>query len=244
MTNADYNDGNSTAYYYDKLGSRTSVINGGTVDYNSNSLNQYTSVGGTDYEYDKNGNLTYGGSLFDFQKYSYDCENRLYKVKRGRFIKVEYSYDFAGRRVKKTTYYLGDPNVITKYCYDGDQVIAEYEDDVLVRKFVYGPGIDEPIMMIDVSQSKTYYYHYDGLGSVIALSDSSANIVEEYSYDVFGAATIRDTLHEIRAFTAIPICSPAAGMMMRLGYTITDSDTTIPKSADSCRQIRLDTMIR
>ncbi len=35
-----------------------------------------------------------------------------------------------------------------------------------------------------------YYYHFDGLGSVVALSDSSGSIVETYSYDVFGTPTI------------------------------------------------------
>ncbi len=41
--------------------------------------------------------------------------------------------------------------------------------------------------MIDVIDSnKMYYYHFDGLGSVIALSDVNNVIVERYSYDVFG----------------------------------------------------------
>jgi len=39
--------------------------------------------------------------------------------------------------------------------------------------------------MITVADSNTYY-HFDGLGSVIALSDSSEDIVEQYSYDAFG----------------------------------------------------------
>jgi len=41
--------------------------------------------------------------------------------------------------------------------------------------------------MIDVTDAnKLYYYHFDGLGSVIALSDVNSVIVERYSYDVFG----------------------------------------------------------
>jgi RHS repeat-associated protein len=46
--------------------------------------------------------------------------------------------------------------------------------------------------MIDVDgQTETrYYYHYDGLGSVMALSNTDGNIVEAYSYDVFGTPTI------------------------------------------------------
>jgi len=42
--------------------------------------------------------------------------------------------------------------------------------------------------MIDVAGGNAvYYYHFDGVGSVIALSDVNSVIVERYSYDVFGA---------------------------------------------------------
>ena len=125
--------------------------------------------------------------------YYYDCENRLADVNdkaTGNPV-ASYEYDFAGRRLKKTVY--GSPDVVTKYCYDGDQVIAEYDyNDVsqnyeLARKFIYGLGIDEPICMIDVADNNAvYYYHFDGLGSVVALSNVNGEIVEQYSYDVFG----------------------------------------------------------
>lgn len=47
--------------------------------------------------------------------------------------------------------------------------------------------------MIDVDGGNiVYYYHFDGLGSVAALSDVNNIIVERYSYDVFGAPTIYD----------------------------------------------------
>ncbi len=77
---------------------------------------------------------------------------------------------------------------ITKYVYNGDQVIAEYDDiDTLLRKFIYGPGIDEPICMIVIDGGKTrYYYHYDALGNVVALSNISGVVAEQYSYDEFG----------------------------------------------------------
>jgi len=63
----------------------------------------------------------------------------------------------------------------TKYCYDGEQIIAEYNGSTLVKKFIYGPGIDEPICMIVVAgESETvYYYHFDGLGSLAALFNNS-----------------------------------------------------------------------
>lgn len=144
--------------------------------------------------------MTYDGTY----RYYYDCENRLTDVNDAADDPVaSYKYDFAGRRVKKTVY--GSPDVVTKYCYDGDHVIAEYNGgDNLLRKFVYGPGIDEPICLIDVDgQSEDiYYYHFDGLGSVVALSDSSANIVEQYSYDVFGEPNRVSSIGNPYFFTA------------------------------------------
>jgi len=55
-------------------------------------------------------------------------------------------------------------------------------------KVVYGLGIDEPICMIvvDGETETPYYYHFDALGSVVALSNNSGEIAETYSYDVYG----------------------------------------------------------
>ncbi len=201
LTFVDYNDGNWIGYYYDALGNRTDVnVNGTVTDYNSNSLNQYTSVSSVAYGYDENGNLTYDGRL----RYYYDCENRLTEVNDVDDMPVaSYKYDFAGRRVRKIVY--GTPNVVRNYLYDGDRLIFIYDgaSGDLLRKFYYGPRdlsagwrIDEPIVMhrtvFDVNGWGFYYYHYDGLGSVIALSDDTGNIVEKYSYDVFGKPTIYD----------------------------------------------------
>lgn len=43
------------------------------------------------------------------------------------------------------------------------------------------------------SPTEQYYFHYDGIGSVVALSDSSGQTVEKYAYDVFGTNLIRST---------------------------------------------------
>jgi len=59
------------------------------------------------------------------------------------------------------------------------EVIAEYENDSLVRKSVYGPGIDELVCMINVSDGNAvHHYHFDGLGSVAALSNNNGETVE------------------------------------------------------------------
>lgn len=194
LTYVDYNDGNDALYGYDKLGNRTSVkINGSSTSYDVNILNQYTAVGGEIYDYDKNGNLTdINNGQFE---YVYDCENRLIEAKENSVSVATYKYDFSGRRVNKTT-----GGTTTSYAYTGDQIIAEYEDGTLVRKFIYGPGIDEPICMITASE--TYYYHFDGLGSVVALSDEVGDSVERYSYDVYGEPNITSSIGNPFFFTA------------------------------------------
>jgi YD repeat-containing protein len=121
LTFVDYNDGNTTSYSFDSLGNRIDVNeSGSTTGYSRNSLNQYTSVGGTGYSYDDNGNLTNDGTYL----YYYDCENRLTDVndKSTGDPVASYSYDYQGRRISKTV-----SGVTTKYCYNGARVIAEYD---------------------------------------------------------------------------------------------------------------------
>jgi RHS repeat-associated protein len=61
----------------------------------------------------------------------------------------------------------------------------------VLRRFVYGPGIDQPVRM-DVATAPggpsftKYYYHLDGLGNVIALSNAAGTVVEQYAYDAYG----------------------------------------------------------
>lgn len=103
---------------------------------------------------------------------------------------ITYGYDPAGRRIKKTV----DDQYTTKYCYDGGNVIAEYDyNNNLLRKYIHGPGLDEPVCMIDaVDNDAEYYYHYDGLGSVVALSDSAGDTVQTYEYSVYGQVAAED----------------------------------------------------
>jgi RHS repeat-associated protein len=107
------------------------------------------------------------------------------------WYQAEYVYDASGRRIAKA--FNGE--VTRKYVYSGASIIAEYDGNgTLLRKFVHGPPIDQPISMIDVEHSNaTYYYHYDALGSVVALSRSNGTLAETYEYSVFGEVAATDT---------------------------------------------------
>ena len=58
----------------------------------------------------------------------------------------------------------------------------------MTKKYIYGPGIDNPIVMINVSgTTETWYYYFtDALGSVRFITDHTGDIQESYSYDPFG----------------------------------------------------------
>jgi RHS repeat-associated protein len=192
LTEVDYNEPNKTWYYYDKLGNRTKVSENTTdTTYDSNALNQYVTVGGTSYEYDKNGNLISDG----VHTYQYEYENRLISVDNGST--ATYKYDFAGRRISKTV-----GATTTTYLYDGDQIIGDYVGTQYYKRYYYGSGIDEPICMEKWPPGGTtgvYYYYYDGLGNVAALGWYNGQLKEKYSYDVYGKPTIREPNDAIRA---------------------------------------------
>ena len=185
LKTTDYPEGHHSAdktNYYDALGNRTSVIGDGLESYTTNNLNQYTRVGGVDFSYDGDGNLTDDGTSL----YEYDSENRLNAVRRksDNELVAEYEYDPFGRRTRKTLHLT--PST-TNFIYDGDQVIEERNSGgSVLATYVYGPGIDECLSM--ERSGETYYYHYDRLGSVVNLSDSSGDLAETYQYDAWGNA--------------------------------------------------------
>jgi len=47
--------------------------------------------------------------------------------------------------------------------------------------------------MLDVADNnKAYYYHFDGLGSVVDLSDSDGDSCQSYEYSVYGQVAASD----------------------------------------------------
>ncbi|NOG84531.1 MAG: RHS repeat protein [Planctomycetes bacterium] len=185
LVGVDYPDGYDFAdatYNYSAVGNRISQTDGGTTNYTTNKMNQYTSVGGTNYTYDANGNLTSDGT----NSYLYDFEDRLVQVDTPTDT-ITYTYGPMGRRISKSV-----NGATTHYVYDDNRVIEEGAPSGEVRDYIYGTGIDEVLSMIKRSDSKVYYYHYDGLGSVTDITDNSGKKVEAYSYDVYGKQVIRD----------------------------------------------------
>lgn len=155
--------------------------------YTANGLNRYTAIGTITPTYDTRGNLTSAGSpSFGFSPY-----NLLTSTGNG----VTLAYDPTLR-----LYQTAGGGTTTRFAYDGQSMIAEYNSsNVLQRRFVPGPGTDEPLVWYEGSgTSDRRYFHADERGSVVAVSDDSGNLVgsspnryDEYGVPQGGALTGR-----------------------------------------------------
>ena len=59
----------------------------------------------------------------------------------------------------------------------------------IVRAYVNGPGMDQPIERIDFingTPRNRQVFHADGLGSIAALTDEGGEPVQAYTYAAFG----------------------------------------------------------
>jgi len=80
-------------------------------------------------------------------------------------------------------------------------------------------SMDEPLIMID-GETK-YYYHFNQLGSVTALTDINGAAVERYSYDAYGEPTVYDDEGH-----RIPASVPATALLAIGSYILVANGTT------------------
>ena len=175
----------------------------GTRDHSSfNELIRQEDGAPIEYRYDDNGNQTDDGT-FTFE---WDYRNRLHTVTRNATsttpeqLVAVYSYDAAGRRIRKVVTNSGVLDGTTDFYHDGRRVIEERNGpDDLVRQYVYGVYIDEPLVMdrnlgggdtATGPRDQRLFYHQNALYSVFALTDDTGNVLESYLYDAYGRQTI------------------------------------------------------
>jgi RHS repeat-associated protein len=182
-------------YAYDSVGNRLTGPDRNDA-YAYNAANQLLSSSFADYEYDLNGNLIYKVTDGGVVSYRYDYENRLVRVTMPSGTVVEFAYDPFGRRVGKAV-----NGKWTYYFYDNEDILYEYsQSGTIGNMYVHGTGIDEPLAL--KTRKGDYYYHADGLGSVVALTDKRARVVQDYEYDSFG--NLKDRKNRVKqpyAFT-------------------------------------------
>lgn len=187
-----------TEYGYDIAGNITSqsicIEKGSEIAYQYDPKNnQLLENNSHTFSYDKRGNLVKKthkltqATLY----YHYNAKNQLTsltgqdfnsKTHKAEHQSLEFSYDPLGRRVTKKT-----PEATYEYLYNGFNIIAitiTQGGDSHVVKITHDDEIDTPLSIS--SKNGTFYYHRDHQGSIIALTDSNGNTVENLVYDNYG----------------------------------------------------------
>jgi RHS repeat-associated protein len=170
-----------TSWNYDAVGNRlkqTSAL--GTTNYTYDAADRLLMAGLAAFTYDANGNQTSAMRSLSSKPiiYRYDAANRLISSTGGP-TNSAFAYDGDGNRVSqsvgKGTYtYLNDvaaalPVVLQESGPDGN------------ISYAYGLGL-----ISESSSAFNFFYHYDGLGSVIALTDAGGKPAAAYAYDPWG----------------------------------------------------------
>ncbi|HEX8584783.1 MAG TPA: RHS repeat-associated core domain-containing protein [Allosphingosinicella sp.] len=147
----------------------------GTTASTANGLNQLATIGGTNTAHDARGNMTADGLGKTF---GYSSENLLTGASGG----VTLAYDPALRL------YQVAGATTTRFAYDGADLIAEYNgSNILQRRFVHGPAVDEPLVWYEGSgTTDRRFLHADERGSVVAVSDSTGTVTNVNIYDEYG----------------------------------------------------------
>ncbi|WP_226000779.1 RHS repeat domain-containing protein [Paenibacillus sp. BJ-4] len=152
------------------------------------------------YGYDPNGNRSAEGSgkVFGIESasYGYDSVSRLTHVS-GEGKEVGYSYNGDGLLYERT-----EGGKTTRYYYDEEaKLIAEAEVQGGTAKITYAYVYDLSGQLWarqDKASGQLQYYHLNGHGDVVRLSDSSGKELNSYSYDIWGGPeTVKETVPNV-----------------------------------------------
>ena len=155
------------------------------------------------YVYDKRGNIKekVNKSTNDSISYTFNASNLLTSVS-STDNNLEFTYDALQRRISKK-----HNGILHNYLYDNYNIIAILDENKeLIASIIHDENIDSPLSITTYAKSQlskdeyntlsqekqvehdntlenTYFYHSDNQGSIIALTNIDAKIVESFIYD-------------------------------------------------------------
>jgi RHS repeat-associated protein len=152
--------GHSYSYDYDADGNMyTKTVDGTTSTYGFNDANEINNAG---YNFDAAGNQTAGGGL----SFTYNTANQTTAIGS-----TAMTYADVGQAERIT---------VGGITYTNDELGVAREG---TTEYIREPG---GTLIDQRTPSGNYYYLFDGLGSVIGLTNSSGGLVASYSYEPYG----------------------------------------------------------
>ena len=170
-------DGNGNRTRVDRLEPLRSIFKAELTAYQYNpQRNRLTAAGGFTYNYDFEGQL----SEINDTTYEFDYDHRLVAVSDAE--SSSYVYDGRDKRLEAMR-----DGTITKYIYDaaGNLLAEAGPSNTITRYYIYGQGL----MAMVTPTDELYGYNFDAIGSTIAMTDDSGQIVNAYAYTPFGRIT-------------------------------------------------------
>lgn len=168
-----------TDYAYDPVGNRLAAVGPGqVVQFSYDAADRLLQAGRKLFTYDANGNRI-GMNDGVVTQYAYDAANRLIRVSRGDLVST-YEYDGDGNKVGQT---LGsERRRFTNDVATALPVILAESGPAGDRAYAYGLSL-----ITQTASDFQHFYHYDGLGSVVNLTDPAGDPTAVYAYDAWGA---------------------------------------------------------
>jgi RHS repeat-associated protein len=135
-----------------------------------NGLNQATTAGPVTITHDARGNITSAGG----QSYAYNTRNQLFQNGAGQLF------------YRNPMGLLAQSAGIGNLDYVGGELATELWD-VIYRRYVYGPGVDEPLVWYEgAGTGDRRYLHADERGSVVAVTNGAGSATAINTYDEYG----------------------------------------------------------
>ena len=221
-------------YTLDAAGNRTAVsalepvatlppLPANTVTYDA-ANHPVTRSDGQNYQYDARGNLTaiQGSKTASL---TYDAFGRL------AGLNATYTYDVTGQRAVRTVN-GADRRFLYDFSGARPRVVMEADGgNSPVAWYVYGLGLLWKLM----PDGTTYFYHFDGDGNVVAVSNPSAGVVNTYRYDPAGllVASNESVENMFRAHGESGWVDDGNGLILNSsGFLFPELRLTLPATAD------------
>lgn len=197
--------GVASTYTYDDAGRLTRIQEGAFLDLQYE-LNAAGEVAAVDFDAPAVPAVTAGGQALKFGKageiispgYTYDALGRLTAAPGGK----TYQWDGASRLVAAegvTLAYNGLGDVVTRevggqttrfyhhYALKLAPIVYEDRPTGSDRAYVWTPG-GRLLYSLDLGSNEPTFYHFDRVGSTLALSDDSGAVTDSYAYGPYGEA--------------------------------------------------------
>jgi RHS repeat-associated protein len=173
-------------YTYDPAGNRLTKTEDGTLTKytygpSNELLSSVTATEKTEYDYDPCGRLKTQTAGSAVTRFAWDSASRLVTLDHPDKATERYNYNADNMRIAK---YIG--TTLSEYVLDSSSVVAELSAGETVAAWTMAGGIWGGAIS-EHRRNRSVYLTFDQSSNIRLVTDDTAEIVAQYSYDAFGS---------------------------------------------------------